>query len=778
MRRRLGIWGASEESLRLLRLLSGNPDVEVLRIFDDSVASALERARGIGTALAHQVAPLLLDDEAAFFAETEFDAIIDARGDFASHVPAGPRSAIQAVTPLTARLLWGYGVAPRDRKAELLQALHEVVESVDMTVAADELFERMLEIAVGVTGAEGGSLMLLDPRANVLRIRVAQGVEPELWPKIRVELGQGISGRVAAEGRPIHLRGRADGANYDLLRERVDVESALCVPMIHHGKVLGVINVHHSQRADVFSDDDLAFMEQLASLDAQIIARAQEHESLRSQAARYDAIREVQRILSGAASLTDRLEEFCRFVAERAGQGIAQLYLRETDGELRMVATSLEGSGFGGEYRLPPDAGVDGDAVRHQRPALLRYEDGRIGYAALPLVAGKQLVGLLSLQAGATSEQNRGTLESWQEIAAAAADTIARRNKEARMATQAERVNVINEPAYGDQLQDFAIQGIDPEGDMKIAYTEQPVELADGTVVNLRKPAYSVANLKYGPMHPDVMISPRVAPQMIGLGLLEMVPAEDILAHADPDDRDGDGISGRANRVWDKKSGAVTLGRFGWKAGNPSVHQQSGEAFAGDIGISNPVAGQAWGDCTEKQTACREAPDGASAQYDNLEAPQDVLELVTHYSRNLAVPARRDVEKAEVLRGKKIFYESGCVSCHVPKFITLTDETRPEHSRQLIWPYTDMLLHDMGEGLADNRPEGVADGTEWRTPPLWGIGLTKTVSGHTYFLHDGRARNLLEAILWHGGEAEAAKDAVTRLNKEDRDALIEFLESL
>lgn len=445
MRRRLGIWGASEESLRLLRLLSGNPDVEVLRIFDDSVASALERARGIGTALAHQVAPLLLDDEAAFFAETEFDAIIDARGDFASHVPAGPRSAIQAVTPLTARLLWGYGVAPRDRKAELLQALHEVVESVDMTVAADELFERMLEIAVGVTGAEGGSLMLLDPRANVLRIRVAQGVEPELWPKIRVELGQGISGRVAAEGRPIHLRGRADGANYDLLRERVDVESALCVPMIHHGKVLGVINVHHSQRADVFSDDDLAFMEQLASLDAQIIARAQEHESLRSQAARYDAIREVQRILSGAASLTDRLEEFCRFVAERAGQGIAQLYLRETDGELRMVATSLEGSGFGGEYRLPPDAGVDGDAVRHQRPALLRYEDGRIGYAALPLVAGKQLVGLLSLQAGATSEQNRGTLESWQEIAAAAADTIARRNKEARMATQAERVNVINE---------------------------------------------------------------------------------------------------------------------------------------------------------------------------------------------------------------------------------------------------------------------------------------------------------------------------------------------
>ena len=445
MRRRLGIWGASEESLRLLRLLSGNPAVEVTRIYDRSASEALERARSLGTALAHAVAPLLVDDRAAFFAEQDFDAIIDSSGDFASHVPAGPRTALQVVTPLTARLLWGYGVAPRDRKAELLQALHEVVESVDLTVEADELFERMLEIAVGVTSAEGGSLMLLDPAAGVLRIRVARGVEPELWPKIRVALGQGISGRVAAEGRPIHIRGRADAANWDLVRERVDVESALCVPLIHHGKVLGVLNVHHSRRADVFSDDDLQFMEQLASLDAQIIARAQEHESLRTQAARYDAVREVQRILRGPAILADRLEEFCRFVAERAGNGIAQLYLRESDGGLRMAATSLADGGFGGEYRLESGVGVDGDAIRHQRAAVLRHEDGRIGYAALPLVAGSQLVGLLSLQTGRTGEQDRGTLESWQEIAAAAADTIARSDREARMASQAERINAINE---------------------------------------------------------------------------------------------------------------------------------------------------------------------------------------------------------------------------------------------------------------------------------------------------------------------------------------------
>jgi CxxC motif-containing protein (DUF1111 family) len=313
---------------------------------------------------------------------------------------------------------------------------------------------------------------------------------------------------------------------------------------------------------------------------------------------------------------------------------------------------------------------------------------------------------------------------------------------------------------------------------MHIIYTEQPVTLADGTVIKLRKPEYTVTDLKYGPLHPDIMLSPRVAPQMIGLGLLEMIPTDAILAHADPDDANGDGISGRANLVWDKDAGKATIGRFGWKAGNPTIRQQTGEAFAGDIGISNPVSPAPWGDCTETQTACRDAPHGSSPQYDNLEADENVLDLVTHYSRNLAVPMRRNVGKRDVLKGKQIFYESGCASCHIPKFITRTDSSRPKHSHQLIWPYSDLLLHDMGEGLADHRPEGVADGYEWRTAPLWGIGLTKTVSGHTYFLHDGRARNLLEAILWHGGEAKAAKTAVTELSARDRAALIKFLESL
>ncbi|MFO0687667.1 MAG: GAF domain-containing protein [Myxococcota bacterium] len=445
MRRRVGIWGASDESLRLLRLLLANPGVEVPRIYDADIPAALERARSLGAAVSGHVAPILVDQSAAFFGEQTYDAIVDATGDVAAHLRARPQPSPQIVTPLTARLLWGYGVAPRDRKAELLQALHEVVESVELTIETDELFERMLEIAVGVTGAEGGSLMLLDPESHALRIRVARGVEAELWPKIKVALGQGISGKVAAEGRPIHLRGRADRHSYDLLRERVDVESALCVPLIHAGKVLGVLNVHHSTRPDAFGDDDLRFMEQLARLDAQIIARAQEHEALRSQAARYDAVREVQRLLRGPAILSERLETFCRFVAERAGGGIAQLYLKESDGRHRLSAASLSGGPFGGEYRLTPGTGLDGEALRQERTLVLQREDGTVGYAALPLIAGGQLVGLLTIQAGPQLAAHRGTLASWQEIAAAAAETIARSDREARLGKRSERINAINE---------------------------------------------------------------------------------------------------------------------------------------------------------------------------------------------------------------------------------------------------------------------------------------------------------------------------------------------
>jgi CxxC motif-containing protein (DUF1111 family) len=334
------------------------------------------------------------------------------------------------------------------------------------------------------------------------------------------------------------------------------------------------------------------------------------------------------------------------------------------------------------------------------------------------------------------------------------------------------------EPTYGEQLQVFAVPGLSGEGKMVIDYTEVPVTLGDGTVVSLRKPSYSISDLAYGPLNAHVMISPRVTPQMIGLGLLEGVPQEDILALADPDDRNGDGISGKPNWVTDKADGQLKIGRFGWKAGAPSIRVQAASAFAGDIGISTPLVNRPFGDCTPAEVKCLAMPTGEQAARGVSEAPDPVLDLVTFYSQNLAVPRRRDIDDPAVRRGKKQFYELGCISCHTPKFVTSRNAEGDAQKFQLIWPYTDLLLHDMGEGLADHRPEGAADGYEWRTPPLWGIGLTQTVSGHTLFLHDGRARNLTEAILWHGGEAEAAKTGFANLSESSRKDLFAFLESL
>lgn len=334
------------------------------------------------------------------------------------------------------------------------------------------------------------------------------------------------------------------------------------------------------------------------------------------------------------------------------------------------------------------------------------------------------------------------------------------------------------DPNYGTQLQDFSLPGHVPEYSLRVTYDEIEVPLSGGETATLRSPGYRAENLGYGPLHPEAMLSPRVAPQMIGLGLLEAIPVEDILALADPADSDGDGISGRPNIVWSQAHDAPMLGRFGHKAGSPTVLEQSADAFAGDIGISSPLRPGGAGECTESQTACRAALHGGDPEQGGFEIDETGLDLVTFYSRNLGVPARRDVDDPDVLRGREVFYRTNCTGCHRPAFVTHRIAGDPAQSFQLIWPYTDMLLHDMGPGLADHRPEARATGTEWRTPPLWGIGMTEQVSGHTNFLHDGRARNLLEAILWHGGEAQAQRDAVVAMTPDDRAALLRFLESL
>ena len=349
---------------------------------------------------------------------------------------------------------------------------------------------------------------------------------------------------------------------------------------------------------------------------------------------------------------------------------------------------------------------------------------------------------------------------------------------EERQALEDFLVASLPDPVYGGQLQDLAVPGLKAEGRMVIEYQEQPVELGDGSVVSLRKPSYSVADLGFGPLDPATTLSPRMSPPMTGMGLIEAIHPADILAQADPDDRDGDGVSGRVAMARDPATGKLAIGRFGWKAQNATVRQQSSGAFAGDIGISTPDVPTSHGDCTPGQSECLALATGVQAGLGDTEAPDPVLDLVTFYSQNLAVPARRMVDDAGVLAGKQTFYTLGCASCHVPKYVTSRKAATKAHRFQLIWPYSDFLLHDMGEGLADGQQVGSANGQEWRTPPLWGTGLTEIVNDHTFFLHDGRARNLTEAILWHGGEAQNARDGFAGLDKSDRDNLLKFLESL
>ncbi len=338
-----------------------------------------------------------------------------------------------------------------------------------------------------------------------------------------------------------------------------------------------------------------------------------------------------------------------------------------------------------------------------------------------------------------------------------------------------EQLGVVPEPVYGGQFQDMSVPGVVPEGKVRVDYTPVPVRFKDGSKIELRKPTLQMTQLGYGPMHPDTRFSARIAPPMIGLGLLEAIPDEAILANAEAQAREKNGIAGRPNRVWDDAQQKTVLGRFGWKAGQPNLNQQNVHAFSGDMGLTTSL--RSVDDCTDAQTACKQAPNGNGPDGEP-EVSDNILRLVLFYSRNLAVPARRDVGAPQVLAGKNLFFQAGCQSCHTPKYTTAANAAEPELTNQVIRPYSDLLLHDMGDGLADNRTEFQASGRDWRTPPLWGIGLTQAVSGHTQFLHDGRARNLLEAVLWHGGEAQAAQQQVLSFNAEQRAALLAFLNSL
>ena len=331
------------------------------------------------------------------------------------------------------------------------------------------------------------------------------------------------------------------------------------------------------------------------------------------------------------------------------------------------------------------------------------------------------------------------------------------------------------DPVFGGQLQDQAVPGLDAEGRVTVRYRDLPFAYPDGAVVILRDPVYETD----ADLAPGTSLNPRIAPPMIGLGLLESIPAADLAAHADPLDADGDGVSGRlgapaavSGRLADAGGGP---GRFGWKAVEPDIRSQAATAFSNDMGLSTDLRPAHWGECTPRQASCRGAFHGGDGG--GPEVADALLDLVAFYARHLAVPARRDVDDRQVLAGKAALYEARCTACHVPKFAT--GQRAPDGlGGQLIWPYSDLLLHDMGPGLADPNPTADRGAAEWRTPPLWGIGLTEAVSGHTQFLHDGRARSLEEAILWHDGEAAASRDAFAAMDAARRADLIRFLESL
>ena len=355
------------------------------------------------------------------------------------------------------------------------------------------------------------------------------------------------------------------------------------------------------------------------------------------------------------------------------------------------------------------------------------------------------------------------------------------------------KAGVRPEPTYGDQFDNAAVQGVQPEGHVEIRSTPVHGRFADGTRYTLHKPEYRLTKLGYGPMAPGVMISPRIAPQVIGMGLLEAIPESEILANARDQAAAPGPIKGMPNRVWDGFAHKEVIGRFGWKANTGSVAHQIAGAFNGDMGITSSVN---WREaCTPAQTDCLAAPHGggkrsghdelipasaASAQVPEID--DETLAQVVFYTSTLAPAARRKPDDPQVLRGQALFAQAQCASCHRPSYTTgapmFPALSTPRIAGQRIWPYTDLLLHDMGEGLADGRPDFLANGRQWKTPPLWGLGLFRDVNGHQRLLHDGRANGVLEAVLWHGGEAQDAKDRVLKFSAQDRAALVAFVNSL
>ena len=323
-------------------------------------------------------------------------------------------------------------------------------------------------------------------------------------------------------------------------------------------------------------------------------------------------------------------------------------------------------------------------------------------------------------------------------------------------------------PGYGFQVQDKGLIGITPEASVNIQYTQVPVTYPDGSIVTLRKPTYTLTN-PYSPLPAIYYISPRLAPPVFGIGLLDNIPENTLLSFADEDDANGDGISGRPNYIFDTALNIRRIGRFGLKANTISLQNQVALAYQQDMGVTNYLFPD-----QNSKTQSQDKQGDATV----IEQPDSTLANVIFYIKTLAVPARRNVNDVTNKKGEAIFNQINCSGCHKQTIYTGYVTDVPSLSNQRIHPYTDLLLHDMGDGLADGRPDFVATGNEWRTTPLWGLGMLQKVQGVAYYLHDGRAQSIEEAILWHDGEAHNSKEAFMNLSKDDRNALLAFLKSI
>ncbi|HEY4288322.1 MAG TPA: di-heme oxidoredictase family protein [Puia sp.] len=325
-------------------------------------------------------------------------------------------------------------------------------------------------------------------------------------------------------------------------------------------------------------------------------------------------------------------------------------------------------------------------------------------------------------------------------------------------------------PGFGLQIQDQALLGTVPEASTSITYVDTPVRYPDGNALLMRRPVYTLQN-PYIPLPAGFMTSPRLAPRLIGMGLLENIPESTILSFVDAGDKNGDGITGKANYVYDSYTKKTEIGRFGSKANTSTLLMQVATAYQQDMGVTSfgqpveSVYGQ-----SQANTIGKDDP--------TIELVDSLLNYVTFYVQTLAVPARRDVLDSINKKGATLFTQVNCGGCHRTTMMTGVNPAI-NLSSQRIHPYTDLLLHDMGPGLADNRPDYLATGREWRTAPLWGIGLlVRTNGNNAFYLHDGRARTIEEAILWHDGEAAKSKQQFMQLSQDDRKALLQFLSSL